>query len=95
MAYVHLRNAAGERVAGFDRAPAGERFATHFWQPGDQVLSELPIELPPELAPGPYELWVGLYEAGSGGAVRLPVTDAGGLGSGDGEVRIGEVRVLP
>jgi len=40
-----------------------------------------------------YDVWVGLYESNSGGALRLPVTDAAGPPLGDGQVRIGQVTV--
>lgn len=91
-AYVHLVDAAGQQVAGFDRQPAGDRFPTPHWQRGDRIVSELALPLA-GVAPGSYALWVGLYESGSGGAVRMPVTDAAGLPAGDGQVQIGQVRV--
>lgn len=92
-AFVHLRNAQGGQAAGFDQAPAGVRFPTRYWRAGDRIVSEFPLALPTDIAPGVYEMWLGLYETASGGALRLPVTDAAGLRSGDGEVRIGEIRV--
>jgi hypothetical protein len=91
--FVHLRNTQGGQAAGFDQAPAGARFPTRYWRSDDRIVSEFPLALPVELAPGVYDVWLGLYETASGGARRLPVTDAAGLPSGDGEVRIGEIRV--
>jgi hypothetical protein len=90
-AYVHLLDAGGQQVAGYDRAPAADRFPTSRWQQGDRIISTFPIALPPDLPPGEYQLWVGLYETASAGALRLPVTDPGGLPSGDGQVQIGRV----
>jgi hypothetical protein len=92
-AYVHMVDAAGQQVAGYDRAPAGERFPTSRWRSGDRILSSFPLELPADLPPGEYTLWVGLYETASAGALRLPVTEAGGLPSGDGQVQIGSITV--
>jgi hypothetical protein len=92
-AYVHLLDAQGEQVAGYDRAPAADRFPTSRWRNGDRIVSTFVLDLPPDLAAGDYRLWVGLYETASAGALRLPVTDAGGLPSGDGQVEIGSVKV--
>ena len=92
-AYVHLLDAAGKQVAGFDRAPAGDRFPTSHWQTGDGIVSDFVLELPVGLTPGQYTLWAGLYETGSGGSVRLPVTDPAGLPSGDGQVQIGQINI--
>jgi hypothetical protein len=92
-AYVHLLDAEGKQVGGYDRPPAGERFPTGRWRAGDRIVGEYALALPPELPPGDYALWAGLYETQSGGALRLPVTDAGGLASGDGQVQIGSVTV--
>jgi hypothetical protein len=88
-AYVHLLDAQGQQVAGYDRTPAADRFPTSRWRSGDNIISTFPLTLPPDLPPGEYQLWVGLYETASGGALRLPVTAAGGLPSGDGQVQIG------
>ncbi len=92
-AFVHVRDAGGEQVAGFDRAPAGDRFATRAWRVGDRIHSRVEIALPDGLPPGVYDVWVGLYESGSDGALRLPVTDAAGLVAGDGQVRVGQITV--
>ncbi|MCB0056479.1 MAG: hypothetical protein KDE45_05615, partial [Caldilineaceae bacterium] len=92
-AFVHLRSAGGEQVAGFDQAPAGDRFPTSAWRDGDRIHSRFELALPAALEAGVYDVWVGLYESNSGGALRLPVTDAAGLPSGDGQVRIGQVTV--
>ena len=83
----------GQQVAGYDRAPAGDRFPTSHWRSGDQIVSTFALSLPPDLPAGDYQLWVGLYETASAGALRLPVTDAGGLPAGDGQVEIGSVTV--
>ncbi len=79
------------------RASTGPRPATAFrrraWRAGDRILSRFALALPAELPPGVYDVWVGLYESGSAGALRLPVTDAAGLAAGDGQVRVGQLTV--
>ena len=92
-AFVHLRSAGGKQVAGFDSAPADDRFPTSAWRAGDRIHSRFDLAMPAAPEPGVYDVWVGLYESGSGGALRLPVTDAAGLPVGDGQVRVGQVTV--
>ncbi len=92
-AFVHLRDADGKPVANVDRAPAGDRFPTHFWHAGDRILSDYALPLPRALNPGNYDVWVGLYESNSGGVLRLPVTEKAGRTTGDGEVWLGKVVV--
>ncbi len=72
-AFVHLLDADGARMAGFDAPPAANRYPTHFWQPGDRILSEFALLLPADLPAGDYGLWAGLYPSESAGAARLTV----------------------
>ena len=88
-AYVHLVDSNGQQVAGFDQAPAAERFPTSAWRAGDRIVSQYPLALPANLSTGAYALWAGLYESQSNGSIRLPVTQAATLLEGDGQVRIG------
>lgn len=75
-AFVHVLDANGAWVAGFDQAPAGMRFPTRVWATGDQVLSEMAVPLPADLPPGEYATWLGLYDTASAGTSRLPVVEA-------------------
>jgi 4-amino-4-deoxy-L-arabinose transferase-like glycosyltransferase len=92
--FAHLLDMAGNRVAGFDQAPVVDRFPTRAWRESDRVLSQLPMTLE-GVEPGQYELWIGVYESGSAGATRLPVSDAGGFESGDGQIMLDEVTLVP
>ena len=76
-AFVHVVDSDGQWVAGFDRAPGGDRFPTRVWAAGDQVVSRFGVALPPDLPPGDYTTWVGLYPAASAGTTRVSVTAAG------------------
>jgi hypothetical protein len=70
--FLHLLDMQGQRVAGLDVAPGGADFPpTSAWQPGRQIAVPLPLELPPDLAPGTYRLMLGIYEAVGG--VRPPL----------------------
>lgn len=91
--FVHLLDADGNRVAGFDRAPAGDRFPTRYWQAGDRIVSHFVVPLPADLPPGRYQAWVGLYDAASQGAARLPVTEAAGREVAHELVLLGTVTV--
>jgi 4-amino-4-deoxy-L-arabinose transferase-like glycosyltransferase len=75
-AFVHLLNGDGQQVAGTDEPPDEGRFPTHRWRIGDRVLSEFRLTLTPKLSPGVYYIRVGLYESGTPGVPRLPVTEA-------------------
>jgi hypothetical protein len=93
-AFVHVLDAGGQSVAGFDRGPGGERFPTRVWAAGDQVVSRFAIPLPATLPPGDYSTWVGLYPAASAGATRVPVVDSEGTVSHD-MVELGRLRISP
>ncbi|MBK8049476.1 MAG: hypothetical protein IPK16_21585 [Anaerolineales bacterium] len=93
--YVHLLDGGGQQQAGFDRAPAGDRFPTDAWRTGDRVLSDFPLHLPEGIAPGRYELWLGLYESASGGEVALPISEAAAVPSKDHQIRIGMLEITP
>ncbi len=90
-AFVHLLNAAGAPVAGYDQPPAPGRFPTAHWRAGDRIVATFPLTLPAQLPPGAYTLWTGLYESANVAAL-LPVTSARNLPSGDGRVQIGAAR---
>ena len=92
--FAHLIDADGDRVAGFDQAPAADRLPTRQWQSADRILSRFPIDLT-GVEPGQYSLWVGVYESGSGGSIRLPVSDAAGFASGDGQILLENVTIVP
>ncbi|MCB9148633.1 MAG: DUF2142 domain-containing protein [Caldilineaceae bacterium] len=91
-AYVHLLNADGEQVAGFDQPPLGQ-FPTSYWQAPDEIVSRFMLPLPPDLPPGRYAAWLGMYESASQGAVRLPVEAATGLTVTNDELLLGQVVI--
>lgn len=89
-AFIHFVDGNGEQATGFDQAPA-LRFPTSYWRSGDRIVTTFAVPVPATPTPiglDDYAIWVGLYEAGSGGAVRLPVTDAAGQVAGDGQVLV-------
>jgi hypothetical protein len=73
VSFVHLLDASGRYVAGWDglTAPAT------CWQPGDLVRQDYRIALPDDLSAGRYDLEVGWYDAST--VTRWPCTVDGEL----------------
>jgi hypothetical protein len=61
--FVHLVDAAGNDVAQDDHPPLNGRYPTRLWAADTVVWDPYRLELPDDLAEGPYELWGGLYLA--------------------------------
>jgi hypothetical protein len=72
-AFVHLVDAAGNRLAGADAQPP---VPTSQWARGEVVEDERIVPIPDGLAAGEYRLVVGLYHSDTG--ERLPLLDAAG-----------------
>lgn len=67
---LYLRDANGAEVAQADGEPGGGFFPTSGWQPGVPVWDNRAIQLPANLAPGTYQLWIKLYDFAPDGSVR-------------------------
>ncbi len=87
--YVHLRDADGTIVTQGDRVICDESLNPADWRPGDIVLQDFALTLPPDAAAGQYPVVVGLYD--STGA-RLPVGETSLPHTIDG-VTLGQVEV--
>mgnify|MGYP001163171051 CR=1 FL=1 len=74
--FIHLLNAAGERVAQTDAFPAWLGLQpTSRWPVNQPLLDRHTLSLPANLPPGIYTLQLGLYQAQS--LERLPLTTGG------------------
>jgi 4-amino-4-deoxy-L-arabinose transferase-like glycosyltransferase len=73
-AFVHLLDDQGNIVAQADRWPGG--LPSNIWAGGQVIVDEYEVELPPMVAPGTYQIAVGLYTAADG--LRLPASDLRG-----------------
>jgi hypothetical protein len=60
--FVHLYNEAGEIVAQHDGYPANGTRPPYNWHIGEQIADPHPIQLPPDLTPGEYQLAIGMYD---------------------------------
>lgn len=71
--FVHLRDAQGRTVAQRDAPLRAYDYPTSHWAPGEFVVDLADLPLPDALAPGVYQLVVGVYLPQT--MQRLPVTD--------------------
>jgi hypothetical protein len=69
--FVHFLDEGGHLMAQADAPPQGGRYPTHWWDAGEVVLDRHEIALPANLAPGRYEIEIGLYVPASGERLRL------------------------
>jgi hypothetical protein len=72
--FTQLFDPAGGLVAQQDNWPVAGLAPTDSWQPGALIRDPYQLPLPAGLAPGTYELWVGLYDESG----RSPLTLADG-----------------
>ncbi len=86
--FVHLRQPAGGNVAQADHRPLGDLYPTSLWPVGETIRETSELLLPPDLPPGSYQLWAGLYLLETG--ERLPLQNDA---SGENAVRLGTVIV--
>lgn len=70
--FVHLSGADRPLITGIDAEPCAGWYPTDQWQTGEVVEYTLSLTLPPDLAPGVYDLAVGVYQWQTG--KRLPVS---------------------
>jgi hypothetical protein len=68
--FIHLVDETGNLLAQADGVPQNGRFPTTIWAPGEQVIDEHLLTLPPDLPVGTYQIRIGLYDAQSG--QRIP-----------------------
>jgi hypothetical protein len=59
--FVHVLDAAGKQVAGYDGVPGENTFPTTQWAVPQRWLETVQIPLPAGLPPGQYEVYVGWY----------------------------------
>jgi hypothetical protein len=87
---LHLIAANGQIVAQDDRQPCDNSYPTTIWQPGELIVEDRTIDLPPDVPAGDYTLSVVWYHASDN--TRLPAFSATGQALGD-SLRLGTVTV--
>jgi hypothetical protein len=88
--FVHLMGPDGRPIAQGDKSPLDGDWPTSAWEPGQTFRDDYQIEIPADLAPGTYELRVGLYRLAD--FTRLPVQGPEGRVS-DSAIILGQARV--
>jgi hypothetical protein len=69
--FVHVRDVDGATVAQQDSQPLDGDYPTSQWRVNETVIDVHNVELPPDLPPGQYGVWVGMYQMET--MERLPV----------------------
>jgi hypothetical protein len=92
VAFVHLLDAHGERIAQDDSPPRQGEYPTWAWEAGDRVPDTHLLTLPSS-ATGPFTLLVGLYRPEDG--TRPPVFDQDGQRMPDDLVLLPSLSSLP
>ena len=69
--FVHLLDAQNKNVAQRDTLIRGYDYPTSHWQVGELAVDLADLAIPEQLAPGPYQLEIGVYNAQT--LQRLPV----------------------
>lgn len=69
--FVHLVDANGHVLAQFDGQPLVGTYPTSRWIPGERIEDSYALRFPSPVPPGPYQIFLGLYNETSG--ARLPV----------------------
>jgi hypothetical protein len=72
---VHLGQPDEPPIVTGDRPPLGGAYPTGAWANGETISDAYQLDLPPDLLPGRYPVWIGLYDPATG--ERLPVTVEG------------------
>jgi 4-amino-4-deoxy-L-arabinose transferase-like glycosyltransferase len=88
--FVHLMGPDGRPVAQGDKSPLDGDWPTSAWEPGQTFRDDYQIQVPEGLAPGAYELRVGLYRLPD--FERLPVQGPEGRVA-DSAIILGQARV--
>ncbi len=86
---VHLVDAAGHIVAGYDKEPRRGTRPSSSWTPGELIVDAIQLPIPAETPPGDYRLEVELYDAAS--QQRLTLVDSSGATAN--KILIESVRV--
>ena len=66
--FVQLLSPDGSKAAQSDHLVGGVYYPTNLWQPGETLLDRHTLDVPAGAPPGPYQLFVGMYELVDGEA---------------------------
>jgi hypothetical protein len=60
--FIHLIGQDGDAFFSFDQSPFGGTFPTYDWPKGISMRDAVKISLPPDMPPGTYDVYTGMYE---------------------------------
>ena len=69
--FVHIVGQDGHMGTQSDSVPADWSRPTYTWMPGEPITDPHLISLPTDMAPGPYEILIGMYDEETGQRVTL------------------------
>jgi hypothetical protein len=70
--FLQLLDPRNQVIAQRDAEPAGESRPTTTWQPGETVLDNHGVLIPPGTPPGSYRRIIGMYDPETGERLKLP-----------------------
>jgi len=76
--FVHLLDEEGQLQAQRDSVPAGGERPTTGWIEGEIIIDPYEVSLDPAIAPGTYQIEVGMYDPENG--ARLPIVSGDAVG---------------
>ncbi len=89
--FLHLGHIDSGKWWAFDRQPLGPRLPTRLWYMGLTDSETWEVPLPPELVPGKYRVFTGLYRLSDN--ERIPVSDLSGAPFADARVPLGSLTI--
>jgi hypothetical protein len=87
--FIHVINQAGKITTQRDEPPLGGTRPTDTWQPGETLHDLHTIQLPANIPPGRYDIYIGLYYQDQ----RLPVVDPGLARSENDAIMVGQLEI--
>ena len=87
---VHLAEAGQPPLATGDSPPLGGDYPTYVWAEGEVIEDGYSLTLPPDLPPGRYPVWIGMYDSAT--IMPLPLM-VDGILQLDGRYLVGLVEI--
>ncbi len=89
--FLHFVHAETGALWNHDQQPLGPRLPTRLWYAGLVDAETWSLSLPPDLAPGPYDLFTGLYRLAD--LQRVAASDPAGAPFADARVPLGRLII--
>lgn len=90
--FVHVTDSHGNKVAQLDEQPLQGKFPATYWLKNEIITDSHMLRLPPHLAPGIYDIGLGIYDIGSNQRFKLHTMS--GATVPDAIFRLGSVKIV-